>query len=633
MICLPEQPTSFIGREAEVAEILSLLRDERCRLLTLVGPGGIGKSRLALKAVETMTQPGTGGAISDYWDGICFVPFESVASPGAVASTIANALDWKTYEGNDPKAELQAYLADRHFLLVLDNFEHLLPAAPLLLDILHSAPGCKLLVTSRVTLNLAQEWLFQVDGMSLPPPDGNLETCTSDALALFAERARRVRRDFSLESEWTHVARICRFVEGMPLAIELAAAWLRRMSCAEVATELDHGLGILASDQVGIPERHRTMEVVFDHSWNLLTLEERSVFMGLSVFRRGFTREAAENVFGASLPILSSLVDKSLLRLTSSGRYTIHELQRQYAAERLAEAPDLLAKANNEHSAYYLKLVARPARLRLAQDDRRLLVRFEDEIDNILAAWRWAVDHKRLADLRYAVDALYWFAWLSTYHQEISAAFQYAVETLGADTADSEVRLVYASVMASLSSMDVWMGGMPDATERLPEIIAILRALPDARPELGFAVGVLGWHTLRRLELETAKALFLEAVQIDRETEQSEILGFIYCQLGAVYAMQSHFQDSEQWYLQALTLGRRTGDHRTTTHALRELSVLASVHGDYAGAQRYLEEALQLAESKDLLSFTVTVLCSLGELAEATGDLEAASHLVEQSLD
>ena len=235
---LPAQATSFVGRETEVAEILSLLDDEHCRLLTLVGPGGIGKTRLAVRVAEKLAQPESGSAPISYTDGVVFVLLQSVSSPDQVASTIANTLAWETYQGNDPEAELLAYLRDKRLLLILDNFEHLLEAAPLVREMLDGAPEVKLLVTSRVVLNLAEEWLFHVDGMSLSTDKDKGGTAGSDAVRLFRERAQRVRRDFSLDRERAQVVRICRLVEGMPLAIELASAWLRRLPCAEIISEL-----------------------------------------------------------------------------------------------------------------------------------------------------------------------------------------------------------------------------------------------------------------------------------------------------------------------------------------------------------------------------------------------------------
>ena len=630
---LPAQATSFVGRETEVAEILSLLDDEHCRLLTLVGPGGIGKTRLAVRVAEKLAQPESGSAPISYTDGVVFVPLQSVSSPDQVASTIANTLAWETYQGNDPEAELLAYLRNKRLLLILDNFEHLTGAAPLVREMLDGAPQVKLLVTSRAVLNLAEEWLFHVDGMSLSTDKDKGGTAGSDAVQLFRERAQRVRRDFSLDRERAQVVRICRLVEGMPLAIELASAWLRRLPCAEIISELERGLGVLTSDQLGVLERHRTMRVVFDHSWRLLNRDEQAVLMALSVFRGGFLREAAEDVAGATLPILSSLVDKSLLSVTSSGRYAIHELQRQYAAERLAEAPALQAKVCDEHSTYYLKFVARPAIQYLAPGNRELLAEIEAEIDNILAAWYWAAEQRRLSDLRGATEALYWFSWLSTYHMEGERAFRHAAGVLRNEQVSDEQQTVYAYVLASHGSMCIWLGHIQRATEELQESAAILRGLTGARREMAFAVGALAWSLYSSSEIGKAKALFLEAVELDQETEQFEQQAFIYCMLGDVARSQSTYQEQEQWYQEALHLGRKIGDQRTIADALSSIARFATEQGEYAKARRYLEESLSVARSHDLSAFVISALRILGQLAEITGDLHTASKYVEQSLD
>jgi predicted ATPase/DNA-binding CsgD family transcriptional regulator len=631
---LPVQSTVFIGRKNEVEEIVSLLDDEYCRLLTLVGPGGMGKTRLAQRVAETLIQPDADPARTPFSDGVVFVPLQSVSSPDQVASTIANTLDWETYQGNDPEAETLAYLRDKRFLLILDNFEHLLDAGPFIQKMLDVAPEVKLIVTSRAVLNLAEEWLFQVDGMSLPADKGEDGTADSDAVRLFSERAQRVRHDFSLDSECAQAVRICRLVEGMPLAIELAAAWLRRLSCADIVNEIEHGLDILASDQIGILERHRTMRVVFDHSWRLLGHDEQAVLMALSVFRGGFLREAAQEAAGATLPILASLVDMSLLTVTPSGRYAIHELQRQYAAERLAEAPDLFGKVRDEHARYYLKFVARPALQFLAPGNRALLAQIVADIDNILAAWYWSVDRGRLSDLRRATETLYWFSWLSTYHLDIERAFAYAAGVLrNRQVSDEEQRTVYAYVLATHGSMLVWLGRNQDAGAELRESVAMLRELPGARRELGFALGALGWSLFSASYVSEATPLFHEAAALDEETGQPEQQAWVYCMLAVSAGRQNAFDEQEQWCQKALNLGRAIHDQRTIAHSLHGLGLLAIQRGKYASARHHLEDCLFTARSHDIPTFVNKALIGLGTLDEAIGELDEASHYLQQSLE
>ncbi|MGH8631367.1 MAG: ATP-binding protein, partial [Burkholderiales bacterium] len=336
---LPTPPTPLIGRERELAEMARLLGDPQCRLLTLAGPGGIGKTRLAIEAADHQREA--------FADGAHFVSLAPIRSAEFIVPAIADAIGFAFYGAEDPKAQLLNYLSGKAPLLVLDNLEHLLEGVALLAEILERGPAVKLLATSRERLNLHGEWVLDIQGLPFPDEAGSAEVEGYSAVALFVQTARRAHVDFVLAAEERPaVARICRLVEGMPLGIELAAAWVRTLSCREIAQEIERnladprqGMDFLAASMRDVPERHRSIRAAFDHSWNLLSAEEQQVMRQLSVFRGGFRREAAEQVAGATLPLLSALVDKSLLRRTEAGRFDLHELVRQYAAAQLQADP------------------------------------------------------------------------------------------------------------------------------------------------------------------------------------------------------------------------------------------------------------------------------------------------------
>ncbi|MCO5211310.1 MAG: tetratricopeptide repeat protein [Caldilinea sp.] len=631
---LPVQHTSFVGRESEIAEIVALLDDEYCRLVTLLGPGGIGKTRLALKAAEGLMQAGGEGAACPYPDGLYFVSLQPAASAAQIVSAIIAALDWHPPERGNPTAELLAHLRDKRLLLILDNFEHLVAEAALVQELLHGAPNVKIVVTSREVLNLAEEWLFAVGGMALPAEDaaegdGDAPP-TSDAVTLFVQRAQRVRRHFALAEDQVDVVRICRLVEGMPLAIELAAAWLRSLACAEIAAELQRGLEILHSDQLGIPDRHRAMRVVFDHSWQLLDQDERELLKALSVFQGGFLREAAEAVAGATPTLLAALADKSMLRMTAEGRYSIHELQRQDAAERLAHSGERGVAIRNRHSSYYLHFITHPRQSYFGEESKRLVAAIDAEIGNILAAWYWAVDHDRIGDLYPAIDGLYRFAYLSTHHAEGARAFRYAIDALRHGPADDAHRIACASALESHAVLDIMLGHDRDVAEELLESIALVRDLPTARRELASAIGGLAWSKHIKLESAEAKALFLEAAELNQEIGDFERQAWNYCMLGSASRKQGDYNEVERWYQQALELGRAIGDLRTIADALADLGWLAIRQGEYATARRYLEESLSAARSHGNRDYIVEALGLLGQLAEQTGDFALAAAYLEE---
>ena len=327
---LPTFPTSFIGRAEEIAELGSLLDNPDCRLLTLVGPGGIGKTRLAVEIARTK--------LENFPDSVYFVPLQPLQVPDQVLAAVIDALPLQV--SDDPKQDLLNYLREKRLLLVLDNFEHVLESAALVSDILTAAPHVCVLATSREVMRLQREWVRYVAGLTWPDDASSRQHNEHySAVDLFADRAWRLNSTFSLADERKHVIRICQLLEGMPLALELAAGWIDTLPCAEIAAEIEQDLSILASDTRDMPDRHRSMRAVLDHSWQRLTVAEQAVFPKLSVFRGGFEREAAEQVAGATLRILSDLVRKSWLRM-SGGRYDIQEVLRQYAHEGLLAARD-----------------------------------------------------------------------------------------------------------------------------------------------------------------------------------------------------------------------------------------------------------------------------------------------------
>src|SRR3954469_17290896 len=328
---LPLPRKSFLGRASELEEIDRLLEDPECRLLTLVGPGGAGKTRLALQAAARR--------VDRYPHGVHFVPLASVASPDLLAPALAESIQFAVdgaHSGFSAQDQLLDYLSERSTLLVLDNFEHLVEDSGFLSELVERAPHVELLTTSRERLNVQSEWVLDVEGLGVAE-NGNGNGSAS-AVRLFVERARQVVPGFAVDDA-TEVLRICLRVDVMPLGIELSASWASVLSCAEIAAEIEGSIDFLATSMRDVPERHRSLRAAIDQSWRLLTDEQRSAFSRLSVFRGSFDRAAAIAFTGADLRLLSELVAKSLLRRPDFGRFELHELLRQYAAEQLRLSP------------------------------------------------------------------------------------------------------------------------------------------------------------------------------------------------------------------------------------------------------------------------------------------------------
>jgi predicted ATPase/DNA-binding SARP family transcriptional activator len=448
---VPTPATSFIGREEELAQIAAHFNDPACRLLTLVGPGGVGKTRLAVQAAWQATRPspkaGARGTPS-FADGVYFIPLDALSSAEFLVSTLADALNFTFYSGANPTNQLLNFLREKRLLLVLDNFEHLLAGAELIADILKQVPQVKILVVSRERLNLQEEYLLPIQGLKVSETDihprasktrSRLALEEYSAVQLFLQRAQTVNSGFTLsEAEKLCVAHVCRLTEGTPLAIELASAWLRLLSCQEIAQEIEQNLDFLTTSLRNVPERQRSLRAVFDYSWQLLSAEERRVFRQLAVFTGGFQQEAARQVIGASLPLLLTLVDKSLLRRTETGRYTRHLLLWQYAAEKLAETPQEKEKIQDLHGHYYAAFLhERAARLKGGQQ-RESLAEIGLEIENIRAAWRWAVERGQINSLDQALESLFHFYDMRSWFQEGAEMFGLAAASLAGEQGGEE---------------------------------------------------------------------------------------------------------------------------------------------------------------------------------------------------
>jgi len=380
---LPRPLTTLVGRERELARLHELLDDPACRLVTLVGPGGIGKTRLALEVAASRQ--------GRHRDGVVFVSLVGVSparpeeAADLVVADLAHALGVSLAVPRDPLELLVDHLAGHERLLVLDNLEQLRDAAGVVAELLRRAPGVQVLATSRRRLGLGVEWLVEVPGLPYPPTGAGAEATGYEAVQLFQERARLLRPDLPA-TDAEGAGRVCRLLAGVPLAIELAARWVRSASPAAIADRLAGGLDLLQTTEQDVELRHRSLRAVIDWSWQLLTDQERGALGRLSVLRGGFDLDAAAAVAGAGLPLLASLVDQSLVVVGEDGRYGMHELLRQYAAERLAADPAEEAVARRRHAEHYAALLPAPAEA-FAGGGPEL----DAEVENLRAATDWLI--------------------------------------------------------------------------------------------------------------------------------------------------------------------------------------------------------------------------------------------------
>ncbi len=531
---LPPQTTPFVGREDELARIAELLKKPSCRLISLVGPGGIGKTRLAIRAAADAPQ---------FRDGVYFVPLASIAVVELLAPALADALNFSFNGSENFTAQLFAHLKNKNTLLLLDNFEHLLDGADLVAGILRAAPGVKIMITTRQRLNISEEWLFEVGGLSIPPQTpaatgGAVRVEDYSAVRLFVQSARRVRLDFALsEKDLDSISQLCRLVDGMPLALELAAAWTRTLSCEKITREVMHNLNLLATNQRDIPERHRSIRAVLENSWKRMSELEREVLKHLTVFRDGFQLEAAQEVCGASIPLLSTLVDKSMLYVSTAGRYQIHELLRQYIDEKLSDVEQ--AQDRDRHCRYYAGFLNRCFKDLSAGQIKQTLDEISIEFENVRAAWSWCIETRQIEAMLQAHDSLYRFYELRNRFTEGEAALQQASELLAAQPETENHRLTYITIVMRRARFFTRLARYDQAEELLNDCLQqVDQTSPEMRQATARVLSELGLIALMTGDYTTAGERMQAALDINREINVRDMivnmcnLGYVICQSG-----------------------------------------------------------------------------------------------------
>jgi predicted ATPase/DNA-binding SARP family transcriptional activator len=407
---IPVQTPLFVGRGTELNQLADLLSNSGVRLVTIVGMGGIGKTQLALTMAHRLAKA------KSFQDGIYFVPLTSVTTYSRLLSAIADQVGLSLAGTRQPEEVIFNFLGHKVCLLILDNFEQLLPEVVFLSHLSQIASQSKIIVTSRERLKLREEWVLDLDGLPYPDTLRKGQSTDYDAIILFCKLAQQVRSSFSLEKEFPGVARICQLTQGMPLALEQAASLIRLCQAAEIADQIEQRLDALTTTLLDLPERHHSMRAVFDETWHWLSESEQMVFCRLSVFQGGFTREAAEQVAGATLKILASLADKSLIRIGIGHgeitRYDLHELVRQYAADRLLEAGQAqVTKTRVAHFDFFLALAERAKQFSDTREEGEWLKRFEMDRGNLYAALSWANEQAE-ADRALRLNAALMTFWL-----------------------------------------------------------------------------------------------------------------------------------------------------------------------------------------------------------------------------
>ena len=660
---LPIQTTPFFGREKELAEVIKLIENPSCRLISLVGPGGIGKTRLAIQAAAEK--------IEHFKQGVYFVPLNLLSSAEFLVSTIAQALKFSFYSKEDEKLQLLNYLREKEMLLILDNFEHLIQGVGIIGDLLASAPKIKILVTSRELLNLSGEWIVQVQGMEIPQGE-KIDVGGFSAVQLFLHNARRVKSDILLSGEEeNYVVRICQLVSGVPLGIEIASSWLKSLSCKEIAQEIEKNIDFLSTSLRDLHERHRSLRAVFDYSWNLLSEDEKEIFMKISVFQGGFTRDAAMKVTGVSLPTLSALIDKSLLRRDTKGRYDMLEIVRQYAEEKIARVEEQLKHLKDLHCTYYAEFLNQKERNLSEGREKEVIESVREENKNLKAAWLWATKQSATHRIEKLATSLAIFLDIEGRFREGERTFSEAAQTLEHEASNDTERVVYAKVLARAGLFAVRLGSYEKARENLEESIAIFRQ-HNVENEIAFALKSIGkmesflgnydsagrcfeeclkiYKTSNdkagiadglnsiavvhyyQAENKKARTYFEESLDVSKEINYHKGISTALGNLGLVFHADGKFEEAKNLLMKALAADREMGDKLGIANTLHNLGLVYKDSENYDKAKTYYEKALTIRrELGDTMGIAISYN-NLGNLAGFTVTLEDGIKYHKQAM-
>jgi predicted ATPase len=639
---LPVRNTSFVGRDPELIELAKLLLSET-KLITLTGIGGVGKTRLAVQAAYEQLKTGVrsqasgepplappvrggaeGGGVS-FPDGIYFVALDALSEVSLIPSTIAAALEIKLPGRDEALKELIRSLKDKRLLLILDNYEHLVSGATVASELVTHCPQLTLLITSRERLNLEGEQVFLLEGLPFFSHAITLEDARyQDSVKLFLQRAKRARLDFVLTPEnLPHILDVCRLLQGSPLGIELAAAWVRMLSPADIAKEIAQNLDFLTAGARNVHERHHSLRATFEHSWKLLTPKEQEVLRKLSVFVGGFTREAASQVAGSSIPLLASLVDKSLLRVLPSSRYDRHPLLYGYTQEKLAKHPEEQVETRARHAAYFLAL-AEEAEPQLRGAEQALwLERLEVEHDNLRSALR----HAKESDKLRSVGALWWFWYVRGHLSEGRAWLTKVLSApeLAEPTSERAVALSGAGVLAS------FQGDYVSAQAFHEESLAIRRKLNSSQ---GIADSLHNLAIVVRMRGDYAKARALteESLAIRRALGNKSVIAASLNNLGNIAALQGDYAAARTLYAECLALRQALGDERGVALLLNNLGLVTEQQGDNAAARVLFEKSLTSFRKLGSKQSLLEPLNNLGRIVRKQGDYALAPPLFYESL-
>jgi predicted ATPase/class 3 adenylate cyclase len=619
---LPEQLTEFVGRETELTEVTDLLGTTR--LLTILAPGGSGKTRLAIQAAANL--------IDDYPDGVFFVALADINSGEEIVQTVAESLGIGLSADGEAEPQLLTYLAGKRQLLVFDNFEHVTEGASLIGNVLNSAPKVTIVATSREKLKLQSETTYTLAGLETDwdSPDAAMQT---SGVMLFLDGASRTQPGFVLDADdLNDVKTILNLTGGLPLAILLAAAWVDMLNIREIAEEIEKSLDFLETEMGDLPDRHRSIRAVFEYSWSLLSEDEREVFAALSVFRGGFTRDAAGRVAGASLRSLSNLSNKSLVVSTpSTGRYAVHELLRQYAEQELLKDANRCREVQQAHADYFAGLMDEAASLFSVANHLEMMDIIETDIDNSRSALRHMVATKNVEGVHNFLPAFTFAYELRGWYAGGVALFGEVLDVFEGEQRDDLTDTVVATAKASQAYSLILIGQAMSGTEAA---VAALDLLPESADDVDRLIVVttvaLGYGYLGRSDdmIELLTPLLNAFEELDNPFWASGVKNW----LAFGYVLKGQTDTASALLSEAFSVFEKLNDHYFVTWTLWLQAMIATNSGHPEQSIKFSALQVERAKAIDYPRGSVIAQEVIGDANVAIEQFPAAEAAYVDSL-
>ncbi len=634
---LPTPLTSFVGRSAELADLLTYFSTSSSRLLTILGPGGVGKTRLAIQAGRQLLAAPT----DLVRHGIYFASLVAIHSTDALITAVAACLNFSFYGREEPGRQLLRYLKHKHLLLIMDNFEHLVAQAELLLEILQQAPYVRFLVTSRTSLDFQAESLLELQGLSYPagrttqlayPPPRVHPPENDEAVQLFIQRARQMRLAFTpTPADMAAIRRICQLLDGNPLALELAATLTRTISCPDIVARITDSLDSLSTSMRDVPDRHVSLRAVFTHSWRRLTPEEQRAFTQLAIFPGSFDQPAAAEIASATPAILTRLVDHSLLVEKPGPRYEWHEILHQYALEILqADAATWQATQAN-HGRYFARFLQEREVLLKGKEQKGTLAEVSREIDNVRSAWNWASGKDQTEMLRQSLKGLTTFYDAYGLFYEGNDVFTQALAQQRQREAAPEQEEMMALLLNCVCRFRLRLAQYEEAVIHLQECLDLCRHR-GLLSEMALCLNYLGQVAFSQGKHEQAWHYLQEGLALNQEIGDLASEATALSNLGNLACEEGKYEEANQFLRRSLVIQQKIDRQRGVGTCLNNLGNVALAQGLLKEAQRYFHKSLEIKREIGLPYDVAVSLINSGVVALQLGDIEEARQCFQESL-